>query len=276
MFLNNRYHDPVLGRFVSVDPLVAATRDAYGYGNNNPITYSDPTGLEPCSWCGSTETKHYGEDQSALLADLLAAIGVCSGGCGDSAADDDLKYLGSKVKSPGLDLGWAGCMVGGSVQSCGVPNYPADSSDGHFRSGSNDVGGDYVDKVGQLSYCASHGTTCGDIKNLGGVASDTGGDWRKPDAFGDELGNAMQHAYGFALFSSRTGYSDTFLRGFGYAHEIDGRDNWADTARDILNNETGIAIGNRVGPSGNLIAAIDEARRSGLLYCSAGGSVFRC
>jgi hypothetical protein len=46
VFLNNRYHDPTLGRFISVDPLVATvTRDAYGYGNNNPTTYSDPSGL---------------------------------------------------------------------------------------------------------------------------------------------------------------------------------------------------------------------------------------
>ena len=28
MFLNNRYHDPTLGTFISVDPLVAATGDA--------------------------------------------------------------------------------------------------------------------------------------------------------------------------------------------------------------------------------------------------------
>jgi hypothetical protein len=45
IILNNRYHDPTLGRFISVDPLVSVTHDAYGYGNNNPITHSDPTGL---------------------------------------------------------------------------------------------------------------------------------------------------------------------------------------------------------------------------------------
>jgi hypothetical protein len=45
--LNNRYHDPTLGRFISVDPLVNVTHDAYGYGKNNPISYSDPSGLEP-------------------------------------------------------------------------------------------------------------------------------------------------------------------------------------------------------------------------------------
>jgi uncharacterized protein RhaS with RHS repeats len=48
VFLNNRYLDPTLGRFISVDPLVNMTHDAYGYGNNNPTTYSDPSGLIPC------------------------------------------------------------------------------------------------------------------------------------------------------------------------------------------------------------------------------------
>jgi hypothetical protein len=33
---------------VSVDPLISLTRDAYGYGNNNPITFSDPSGLRAC------------------------------------------------------------------------------------------------------------------------------------------------------------------------------------------------------------------------------------
>jgi uncharacterized protein RhaS with RHS repeats len=45
VFLNARYLDPVLGRFISVDPLIDKTRDAYGYGNNNPVTFSDPSGL---------------------------------------------------------------------------------------------------------------------------------------------------------------------------------------------------------------------------------------
>jgi RHS repeat-associated protein len=53
VFLNNRYHDPTLGRFISVDPLIATTRDAYGYASNNPITKSDPTGLEAGSWLDS-------------------------------------------------------------------------------------------------------------------------------------------------------------------------------------------------------------------------------
>jgi RHS repeat-associated protein len=47
-YLNNRYHDPTLGRFVSVDPLVAQTGMPYSYGANNPVTMTDPSGLFPC------------------------------------------------------------------------------------------------------------------------------------------------------------------------------------------------------------------------------------
>ena len=45
--LNNRHYDPTTGVFVSVDPLVTMTMEPYIYGAANPITNSDPTGLEP-------------------------------------------------------------------------------------------------------------------------------------------------------------------------------------------------------------------------------------
>jgi RHS repeat-associated protein len=44
-YLNARYLDPTLGRFISVDSIIAKTHDAYGYGRNSPLTFSDPTGL---------------------------------------------------------------------------------------------------------------------------------------------------------------------------------------------------------------------------------------
>ena len=44
-YLNNRYQDPTTGVFLSVDPLVATTGTPYLYGNGNPTTFSDPTGL---------------------------------------------------------------------------------------------------------------------------------------------------------------------------------------------------------------------------------------
>lgn len=44
-----RQYDPVVGRFLSVDPLLdpssAAQSLGYGYANNNPVTFEDPSGL---------------------------------------------------------------------------------------------------------------------------------------------------------------------------------------------------------------------------------------
>ena len=46
-YLNNRYYDPTLGVFLSVDPLVQRTGEPYIYASGNPTTLSDPTGLDP-------------------------------------------------------------------------------------------------------------------------------------------------------------------------------------------------------------------------------------
>ncbi|MEI7033502.1 RHS repeat-associated core domain-containing protein [Streptomyces pratensis] len=49
--LGAREYDPVLGRFLSVDPVIdfhdPAQMNAYSYAHNNPLTKSDPTGLRP-------------------------------------------------------------------------------------------------------------------------------------------------------------------------------------------------------------------------------------
>lgn len=49
--LGARYYDPALAQFISPDPLVApfSPQSLHGYSNsfNNPVTYSDPTGLYP-------------------------------------------------------------------------------------------------------------------------------------------------------------------------------------------------------------------------------------
>ncbi|HAP75385.1 MAG TPA: hypothetical protein DCR14_04820 [Acidimicrobiaceae bacterium] len=45
IYLNNRYHDPALAAFVSVDPLVGKTGEPYLYAGGSPSTKMDPTGL---------------------------------------------------------------------------------------------------------------------------------------------------------------------------------------------------------------------------------------
>lgn len=74
-YLNARYYDPAVGRFTSPDPVVNTSRasgsDAYGYGAGNPVTLSDPSGLDPdtASWarngyCGPTSTQMCGGGSS--------------------------------------------------------------------------------------------------------------------------------------------------------------------------------------------------------------------
>jgi len=40
-----RNYDPTLGRWMNVDPLVEKTMEAYSYVGNNPIRFTDPTGM---------------------------------------------------------------------------------------------------------------------------------------------------------------------------------------------------------------------------------------
>jgi uncharacterized protein RhaS with RHS repeats len=42
----NRYYDPATGQFLSVDPLVDETDEAYSYTGGDPVVGSDPSGLE--------------------------------------------------------------------------------------------------------------------------------------------------------------------------------------------------------------------------------------
>jgi len=51
-----RYYDPVVGRFLSVDPMGVASDESfsvnrYRYAANNPIVYSDPDGRQECRSC---------------------------------------------------------------------------------------------------------------------------------------------------------------------------------------------------------------------------------
>jgi RHS repeat-associated protein len=51
--LGAREYDPALGRFISVDPVMDLSQpdqwNGYSYGNDNPVTLSDPSGTKPCA-----------------------------------------------------------------------------------------------------------------------------------------------------------------------------------------------------------------------------------
>lgn len=66
-----RMYDPVLGAFISIDPIMDLADpqqwNAYGYSNNNPTTFSDPTGKR-YEECGTTHNCTYGKGGNVTSA----------------------------------------------------------------------------------------------------------------------------------------------------------------------------------------------------------------
>ena len=73
---DHRLYDPTVGRFLTIDPLLDQTRDPYGYGAGNPVTWSDPSGLDRFS--NAWEDRYYqqgrgfGVDAGSVDQTLLA------------------------------------------------------------------------------------------------------------------------------------------------------------------------------------------------------------
>lgn len=51
IYLINRYYDPATGQFLSVDPDLSETGEAYAYGGDDPVNQSDPNGLYSYHFC---------------------------------------------------------------------------------------------------------------------------------------------------------------------------------------------------------------------------------
>jgi RHS repeat-associated protein len=54
-YMQQRYYDPVAGRFLSIDPVVTdantgSSFNRYSYGDNSPYKYTDPDGRGPVGW----------------------------------------------------------------------------------------------------------------------------------------------------------------------------------------------------------------------------------
>jgi RHS repeat-associated protein len=48
MYMRNRYYDPATGQFTQTDPIgLAGGLNAYGFAAGDPVSYSDPYGLDP-------------------------------------------------------------------------------------------------------------------------------------------------------------------------------------------------------------------------------------
>jgi len=76
-----RQYDPVLGRFLQVDPVEGGSANNYDYVSGDPINYLDLTGLCPGIFClvsfGSWKRDNKGLGWLGLAAACPTAVGVC-------------------------------------------------------------------------------------------------------------------------------------------------------------------------------------------------------
>ena len=130
IYLRNRYYDPATAQFITIDPAVGSTRDRYGYAHNNPLAYTDPTGLW---WSKETWVKiglgagmvalaatGVGAADAALIAGEAAetisfAAGLTAGVTGSVSVGVDATICaknGDKAACVGAALGTVGTSAG--------------------------------------------------------------------------------------------------------------------------------------------------------------------
>ncbi|WP_203656137.1 RHS repeat-associated core domain-containing protein, partial [Demequina activiva] len=166
-YLNARYYDPAVGRFLSPDPLMSPgdprTLDPYRYADNNPVSYTDASGLKPA--CGAT-TKCQAYNNAPSMNDVVqgtyhppaqpagpsgqgasAAIGDsgtsswtgAAKGAATTAAQSHVNYLGGMLNGAidTVNLGLAltpGQHLAGWVTGTGVPHFPSVGIWGDYES----------------------------------------------------------------------------------------------------------------------------------------------
>jgi RHS repeat-associated protein len=116
-----RYYDPKIGRFISEDPIKwLGGINPYGYGGNNPVNRTDPSGLQACcSQGGATGYASCWSNcvQTALgnAANFLVGLGVA----GATFAIGNAPVLGGA-----LTAGEYGGLVAGAAAglAAGLPN----------------------------------------------------------------------------------------------------------------------------------------------------------
>jgi len=128
VYLNNRYHDPQLGAFISVDPLVGQTGMPYLYGDGSPVTLSDPSGLCIADVYGARER-----------CSQAKAVGWLPGSCPAPSHCKKVESAGkSSADDAGLDVtrSQTANVVDGTVDyhATGAPNMDGSGVVGDARS----------------------------------------------------------------------------------------------------------------------------------------------
>lgn len=238
--MNARIYDPVIGRFLSADPIIEApynmqSYNRYAYVMNNPLIYTDPSGyfkwskfrdkwLRPIAAIGAAyfTGQWYLANFGASATIGAGAAGGFSGGLVGSGGN--LKAAAVGAISGGL-FGWAGTVVPGPAGAASMERYAAHAFAGCV---SGELGGGGCGR-GALSAVAGKAMTnltagwkMDDVTRgvvtavAGGTASVIGGGKFENGAVTAAFGylfNELLHEGDRKAAMRRSGYSD---RGIGW------------------------------------------------------------
>ncbi|MEV6595571.1 RHS repeat-associated core domain-containing protein [Actinoplanes sp. NPDC051346] len=161
--LGAREYDPTIGRFISVDPLQNLADpqqwNGYAYSHNNPVTFSDPSGLADCDFAGNC----------GVGGGNLGTPGVARGESGGGKFGGGRKHTDAPQQSGGCGRKWA-CDP--------APENGTTSS------------GTIADLPDFKTFAVSYTNTCGDwMVNSFGFTCSYGDlhEKQKTDAFGEYL-----------------------------------------------------------------------------------------
>ena len=141
VYLRNRWYDPATGRFLTQDPLgLGGGANLYAYAGNDPVSFSDPFGLDPCKLLGPCEGDSpaqrlvnwvYRKTGSEAVRTVVAAAGAA------------LEAVGTVARATGL-ISDAHCTAGACDSSLPfvgpgsdgtVGDTPAPVNEGSWRLG---------------------------------------------------------------------------------------------------------------------------------------------
>ena len=157
VYAQQRYYDPVIGRFLSPDPVLADAGNGgnfnrYWYANNNPYRFTDPDGRIDFEKIRDAFKVEFSLGFTAgprikigrIKAE--AAIGGASGGFGVTAAPD--LYGFQVVEGPSFQLTYGG-QYGIGIYGESQTDYQGRGADGSWRSDKSVGSGGF--RVGRMT-----------------------------------------------------------------------------------------------------------------------------
>jgi uncharacterized protein RhaS with RHS repeats len=174
-----RDYSPATGSFITVDPLNELTGQPYTYAGNNPVLFSDPSGL--CSWynlyCSGVQPIL--RSVSPDYADFCVggAFGLAVEGCLAMTRDGTLFVgIGGGLSTPGFLASGNVSKINGNVSDCEIDSFVSGWSITGYGAAGIGVGGTWGD-VGHRG----PGTTSGEAGiSTPGLSAMGSYSWRVP------------------------------------------------------------------------------------------------